>query len=131
MCGGGFDLGVGTGTEGTSRTVRRLSKLRIFVKRKTVSTATTGTIKSNGTATTTEGSITSIPVSPPTCTDPNAIEEESTGTITGGTGVAAKSIKKGWTFQIFICADLTTGVLSLAPGTTFQIGKGLWSDGVE
>lgn len=93
-------------------------------KTKTTETATTAKITWNGTGTTTEGSISSTSVTS-TCTDPNAIEEESTGTVTGGTGAAALSIKKGWTFRIFICADLTTGVLSLAPGTTFQIGKGL------
>jgi hypothetical protein len=83
--------------------------------------ATTGSITWNGTGTTTADNITDTPVSPGTC--PSGDEElEVTGTITGGTGAAAKSIKKGWTFQAFVCANLTTGAISLAPSTLWEMG---------
>lgn len=86
--------------------------------------STTATITWNGTGTTTEDDVTNTPVSNSTCASGD-IEEEATATVTGGTGAAAKSIKKGWTVQSFVCYDPTTSKLSLAPGTTYQIGKGL------
>jgi hypothetical protein len=86
--------------------------------------STTGTIKWNGTGTTTLGSQSYTGVSPGTCPSGD-IEEEFTATVTGGTGAAAKSIKKGWTVQAFVCYDPSTSTLSLAPGTSYQIGKGL------
>jgi len=86
--------------------------------------ATTGTITWNGTGTTTLGSETNTPVSPSTCAAGD-IEEQSSGTVTGGTGAAAKSIKTGWTEQAFVCFNPNTSKLSLAPGTTYQIAAGL------
>ena len=86
--------------------------------------ATTGTITWNGTGTTTLGSETNTPVSNSTCPSGD-VEEQSSATVTGGTGAAAKSIKKGWTEQAFVCFDPSTSMLSLAPGTTFQIAAGL------
>jgi hypothetical protein len=87
-------------------------------------TATSSTIKWNGTGTTTLGMATTTAVSPSTCPSGD-IEEMTTATVTEGTGAAAKSIKKGWTSQSYVCYDPTTSTLSLAPGTTYQIGKGL------
>ena len=49
----------------------------------------------------------------------------TSATVTGGTGAAKKSIKKGWTSQSYVCYNPTTNKLSLAPGTTYQIGAGL------
>lgn len=89
---------------------------------KTVTDGTTWTIKWNGTGTTTVGSITYGSVSSPTC--PSSDQEESvTGDITGGTGAAAKSIKKGWTLQAYFCYDPSTGDITMAPGTTWEMGK--------
>lgn len=86
--------------------------------------SSTGKITWNGTGTTTLGSVTDTPVSDSTCPSGD-IEEEETGTVTGGTGEAAKSIKKGWTQQAYVCFDPSGDTLSLAPGTTYQIAKGL------
>ena len=83
--------------------------------------STTGTVKWNGTGTTTATGITDTTVSPSTCPSSDT-EVEVTGTISGGTGAAAKSIKKGWTFQAFICANPVTGAISLAPGTKWNMG---------
>lgn len=86
-------------------------------------TSTTATITWNGTGTTTEDNVTTtIITSGATCASGD-IEEETTGDVTGGTGAAAKSIKKGWTEQSFVCYNPNTSQLSLAPGTTFEIGK--------
>jgi hypothetical protein len=93
-------------------------------KTKSSETATTSTITWNGTGTTTLGSATTTPISPGTCPSGD-IEEMTTATVTGGTGAAAKSIKKGWTSQSYVCYDPTTSTLSLLAGTTYQIGKGL------
>lgn len=84
--------------------------------------SSTGSVKWNGTGTTTADNITDTPVTPNTCPS-SETELEVTGDITGGTGAAPKSIKKGWTFQAFVCADLTTGAISLAPGTSWEMGK--------
>jgi hypothetical protein len=96
-------------------------------------TATTGSITWNKTGTTTFGSVAYNPTSTNTCpstsTETNEAEEYVTGTVTGGTGAAAKSIKKKWTFEAYLCVNenTTTGALTLtlAPGTDWLIGKGL------
>jgi hypothetical protein len=51
-------------------------------------------------------------------------EYEVKANITGGTGASLKSIKKGWTFEAFVCANLTTDQFELLPGTKVDIGKG-------
>jgi hypothetical protein len=86
--------------------------------------ATTGTITWGGTGTTTLGSIVETVVSPSTCPSGD-LEESSTGTVTGGTGAAKKSIKKGWTEQETVCYNPSNNKLTLLPGTTFQIAAGL------
>jgi hypothetical protein len=93
---------------------------------KAKATATKGTITWNGTGTTTVSGVTFNPPATDTCpTDPSTgtqeTEEEVTGNITGGTGAAEKSIKAGWTIQFYLCAA-SSGALSIAPGTTFNIG---------
>jgi hypothetical protein len=91
-------------------------------------TTTAGSIKWNGTGTTTFGDVSYSAAANDTC--PNMEDEEYvTGTVTGGTGEAAKSIKKNWTFQAYLCVvvNSTTGAitLTLAPSTDWVIGKGL------
>jgi hypothetical protein len=88
---------------------------------KTKETSTSGTITWDGTGTTTYDNSSYSGVSNPTCPSSD-IEEQSTGDIDGGTGAAANSIKKGWTFQADVCYDASAGTLSLAPGTTYEIG---------
>ena len=41
------------------------------------------------------------------------LEEMTSATVTGGTGAAKKSIKKGWTSQSYVCYNPTTNKLSL------------------
>jgi Flp pilus assembly protein TadG len=56
------------------------------------------------------------------CPSPSTQTEfEVTGAVTGGTGAARRSIKKGWTLQEFVCLK-GSGKITLAPGTTFDIG---------
>jgi len=82
---------------------------------------TTSTVTWNGTGTTTFDDQTDTGVTGGTCPSGD-IEEEATGTVSGGTGAALKSIPIGWTYQAFICFDPSTSKLSNAPGTTYQIG---------
>jgi hypothetical protein len=85
--------------------------------------ASSSTIKWGNGETTIFGPGTTTVVSPDACPGSD-IEEETTASVTGGT---SKSIKKGWTSQSFVCYNptATKNQLSLAPGTTFEIGKGL------
>jgi hypothetical protein len=83
--------------------------------------AASSTIKWANGETTILGMGTTSIVSPDACPGSD-LEEETTAPVTGGT---SKSIKKGWTSQSFVCYNPSTNKLSLAPGTTFQIGKGL------
>jgi hypothetical protein len=83
--------------------------------------ASSSTIKWANGKTTIFGPGTTTIVSPDACPGSD-LEEETTATVTGGTST---SIKKGWTSQSFVCYNPSTSKLSLAPGTTFRIGKGL------
>ena len=87
-------------------------------------TATTGTITWKGTGTTTLGGLTTTVVTPDKCPGSD-LEEMTTGTVTGGTGKAAKSIKKNWTTQSFVCYNPGNNKLALLKGTKYQIGPGL------
>jgi hypothetical protein len=92
---------------------------------KTTELGSTGTIAwSGGEGTTKYDDSSYSGVSDPTCPSTDS-EDESTGKITGGTGAAEKSIKKGWSFQAYVCYDASTGALTLAPGTHYLIGPGL------
>ncbi len=92
-------------------------------------TSTTASITWKGKGTTTEDKVTNTSVSPDTCPTPTGgtqdIEELSTATVTGGTGAAKKSIKKGWTVQAYVCFDSGNSSISLLPGTDYKIGPGL------
>jgi hypothetical protein len=73
---------------------------------------------------TTRIEVTSSTMPTNSCPSPSTSEEfEVTGDVTGGTGAARKSIKKGWTLEEFVCWK-GSGKITLAPGTTFDIGPG-------
>jgi hypothetical protein len=59
-------------------------------------------------------------ISPGTCPAGDS-EYQVTGTVKKSTGLAAKSILKGWKVNAFACID-ATGNLSLLAGTTLTIG---------
>jgi hypothetical protein len=85
--------------------------------------STTATITwDGGKGTTTEDNVSTTIVSSGATCPSSDIEEETTGDVTGGTGAAKKSIKKGWTVQSFVCYNPNNNKLSLAPGTAFNIG---------
>jgi len=80
-----------------------------------------GTITWHGTGTTTITETAFNTITPDKCPT-GYTEYEAEATITGGTGVALKSIKKKWTFQAFVCANLTTDKFALLKGTKVEIG---------
>ena len=89
-----------------------------------------GNITWNGTGTTALTSVTPTGVTPDTCPNDAGGTQESeflvTADISGGTGKAKKSIKKGWTLTSTVCVDLAgTGAFKVLKGTTVQIGAGL------
>jgi hypothetical protein len=89
-------------------------------KGSTLSTSTTASITWNGTGTTT---FTGVTFSPTYVACPGgSVAEKVTGTVSGGTGEAAKSIPKDWTFRMYLCIKSSNAALSLAPGTDFLIG---------
>jgi hypothetical protein len=93
-------------------------------------TSGSGTITWNKTGTTTLTGVTATQVTNDTCPVAADGTQETeftvTGNVTGGTGAAKKSIKKGWTIAATVCVDLAgTGKVILLPGSTFQIGAGL------
>lgn len=90
----------------------------------TVQDGTTFTITWNGTGTTVVGSVTYAGVSSPTCPAGDT-EDSVSGDITGGTGAAAKSIKTGWTLKADYCYNSTSRKISIAPGSTWEMGAGL------
>jgi hypothetical protein len=84
----------------------------------------------SGHGTTALTNVTPTSVTPDTCPNDAAGNQESEFTVTadiaGGTGAAKKSIKKGWTLTSTVCVDLAgTGAFKVLPGTTVQIGAGL------
>jgi len=83
----------------------------------------TGTITWNKTGTTNITVTTFGTVTPNACPT-GYTEYEAMATITGGTGEAAKSIKKKWTFQAFVCVDASSAPISieLLPGSKVEIG---------
>jgi hypothetical protein len=83
----------------------------------------TGTITWNKTGTTNITETAFNTISPDKCPS-GYTEYEAVAKITGGTGKAEKSIKKGWTFQAYVCVNLTTSAVELLPGSKVDIGKG-------
>jgi hypothetical protein len=81
-----------------------------------------GTITWHGTVGTTAITETAFNTITPDKCPTGYTEYEAVAKITGGTGTSAKSIKKGWTFQAFICANLTTDKFMLLKGTKVEIG---------
>jgi hypothetical protein len=81
-----------------------------------------GTITWNGTGKTKVDDITIAATSTNACPK-GSTEEEVTGNVTGGTGAAVTSIKKGYSLQAFVCANSSTASISLAPGTKVNFGK--------
>jgi hypothetical protein len=74
-----------------------------------------GKIKWNGTGTTKVDNV--VPTSEGQGSCPTGSTEYSiTGQVAGGTGEAAKSIPKGWTFTVDICLD-GSGNITMAPGS--------------
>lgn len=83
-------------------------------------TTGSGTVTWNGTGTTTLSSITMTAVTPNACAPPRT-EYQVNGVVTGGTGVAKKSIKTGYTFQAFVCVK-PNGHIKLLAGQLFNFG---------
>jgi hypothetical protein len=84
----------------------------------------TGVITWHGTVGTTDITETAFNTIMPDKCPTGYTEYEAIAKITGGTKTSAKSIKKGWTFEAFVCANLTTDQFELLPGTKVDIGKG-------
>jgi hypothetical protein len=82
--------------------------------------ATTGTITWNGGKGTTK--LDDIVTTTPTGTCPSTdLEEMTTGNVSGGTGKAKASIKKGWVNTSYVCYNPSNNKLTLAPGTEYTI----------
>jgi hypothetical protein len=82
-------------------------------------TSGSGTITWNGTGTSTiTDSFTAV--SPGTCPTGDS-EYQVNGTITGGTGAAAKSIVTGWTLSTTVCVNGSNGKIALLAGTDVLI----------
>jgi hypothetical protein len=92
-----------------------------FTGKESKTTATTTWASGHGT--TTFSNVAYTPVSPNACPSPD-IEYKITGTVSGGTGAALKSIPKGWTLQIYICVNTGPPItFSLLAGTLVEIGS--------
>jgi hypothetical protein len=83
-------------------------------------TGGSGSITWNGTGTTALSGVTATTVTPNKCPKGDT-EYKVNGNITGGTGKAAKSIKKGWTLQALVCVT-AAGKFSLLKGQKVNIG---------
>jgi hypothetical protein len=81
-----------------------------------------GTVTWNKTGTTKVDKGTFTTVSPSACPTGDT-EYSATGDVSGGTGKAVKSIKKGWTYQAFVCLNPSTGAITLVKGTDMHFGK--------
>jgi len=79
----------------------------------------TGTITWNKTGTTTT-SFTFKVVTPDKCPS-GAVEAKETGTVTGGSGAALKSIPKGQKTSATVCANTSKNTVTLLKGTKFVI----------
>ncbi len=79
-----------------------------------------GTIKWNGTGTTTVLFKTKEGKLPNKCKKP-AVMYISTGTVTGGTGKALTIIKKGSPYSETVCSNGATGASTIYPGTKVVI----------
>jgi hypothetical protein len=55
------------------------------------------------------------------CSPKTDTEVKVTSTVTGGTGAAVKSIKKGQSSTIYVCYNASTKKVTVAPGEKFQI----------
>jgi hypothetical protein len=112
-------------TSTTNVTISRCSDRKNTGGKGTIPTSSlesgSGTITWNGTGTTKVTAVTVAAVSPNACPT-GSTELEVQGTIAGGKGQAAKSIKKGWSVQAFVCLKASNGALSLTPGTMLHIG---------
>jgi len=80
-----------------------------------------GTITWNKTGTTKVDNGTFATVSPSACPTGDT-EYSATGDVSGGTGKAKKSIKKGWTYEADVCLNSSTGAITLVKGTDMHFG---------
>jgi len=85
-------------------------------------TGSMGTITWHGTVGTTTITETAFNTITPDKCPTGYTEYEAQATVTGGTKTSLKSIKKKWTFQAFVCANLTTDKFMLLKGTKVEIG---------
>jgi len=85
-------------------------------------TGSMGTITWHGTVGTTTITETAFNTITPDKCPTGYTEYEAQATVTGGSGTSLKSIKKKWTFQAFVCANLTTDKFMLLKGTKVEIG---------
>ncbi len=93
-----------TGGKGTSKTSKGVT-----------------TITWNKTGTTTAKVVDVVEKTDTKCSPKTDTEVKVTSTVTGGTGAAVKSIKKGQTSTIYICYNASTKKATVAPGEKFQI----------
>ena len=80
-----------------------------------------GTITWNKTGTTTTTAKDVVQKLDTKCTPKTDVEVLITSTVTGGTGAAIKSIKVGQTWTFYVCANVATKTVSLAPGQKFKV----------
>jgi hypothetical protein len=83
-------------------------------------TGGSGSITWNGTGTTALSGVTATAVTPNKCPSGDT-EYKVSGNVSGGTGKALKSIKKGWTLSAYVCVT-SSGKFSLLKGQKVNIG---------
>jgi hypothetical protein len=71
--------------------------------------------------TTTIDNVNPVTVTPNKCPKGDT-EYEITADIESSTGKTAKSIKDGWTLQVYVCLNNTTEAFSILKGTKLEIG---------